>query len=141
VSYTVKAHLDIDVTPDVAFDTLADHDSWPAWMPPSFKPVGRSLGTLHVGATVKVRLGGFVPAALPIVVVDRPHEIRWSGGNVLLRGDHRFLFEARGSGTRVTSSEEWSGPLAWMLKSVIERGAARVGRAQLQGIEKGALRR
>ena len=141
MSFTVTAHLDIDVSPEVAFDTLADHGSWGAWMPSSFKPFGRTLGTLRVGETVKVRLGGVLPAALPIRVVDRPREICWSGGSRLLRGEHRFLFEARGSGTRVTSSEEWSGPLAWLLKPVIERGASRVGRAQLRGIAKGASSR
>jgi hypothetical protein len=139
VPYTVTEHLDLDVSPEVAFDTLADHDSWPAWMPSSFKPVGRPLGILRVGVAPKVRINGLpVATVLHVDVVDRPREITWSGGNAVLHGRHSFLFEAREGGARVTSSETWTGALAWLLKPVLRRGAARVGRAQLEGIAKGA---
>jgi len=142
MAYTVEEHLDIDVEQATAFDTLADHDSWPHWMPRSFRPVGPSVGTLRVGATPRVRISGLPFATpLPVIVVERPREITWSGGGVLLRGEHTFRFEAHGAGTRVTSSETWSGLLAWLLKPVLRRGAARVGRAQLAGISKGAMAR
>jgi hypothetical protein len=139
VPYTVTEHLDLDVSPEVAFDTLADHDSWPAWMPSSFKPVGRSLGTLRVGVAPRVRISGLPMAtSLRVVVVERPREITWAGGNVGVHARHSFFFEARGNGTRVTSSETWSGSLAWLLKPLLRRGAARVGHEQLAGIAKGA---
>jgi hypothetical protein len=142
VPYIVKAHLDMDVSPEVAFDTLADHDSWREWMPSSFLPVGPSLGTLRVGACPRVRINGLPFATpLPVTVVDRPREITWAGGSAALRGVHTFVFDAIDGGTRVTSSETWSGWLAALLKPVLRRGAARVGRAQLAGIEKGAMAR
>ena len=102
-------------------------------MPASFAPVGPSVGTLRVGVEPRVRING-----LPF---DRPREITWSGGSASLRGEHTFLFEARPGGTRVTSIETWSGWLAWLLKPVLARGAVKVGRAQLEGIKKGATAR
>jgi hypothetical protein len=140
--YTVKEHLDVEVSPAVAFDTLADHDSWPEWMPSSFLPVGPSLGTLRVGLIPRVRINGLpFTTPLSVTVVDRPREITWAGGSASLKGVHTFLFEARGEGTRVTSSETWSGWLAWLLMPVLRSGAGRVGRAQLAGIKKGATAR
>lgn len=138
--YTVQSHLDIAVSPEIAFDTLADHGSWPAWMPRSFAPVGPSLGTLRVGMAPRVRING-LPFATPlfVTVVDRPRAITWSGGSAALRGEHTFRFEPHEGGTRVTSVEVWSGWVAWVLSPVLRRGALRVGRAQLRGIEKGAL--
>ncbi len=140
--YTIEVHLDIDVDPEVAFDTLADHDSWPEWMPKSFRPVGPSLGTLRVGAKPKVHISGAPFATpLPVTVCDRPREITWCGGSPSLRGAHTFRFEPRDGGTRVTSSETWSGWLAWVLWPMLRPGAAKVGREQLAGIKKGALAR
>jgi len=140
--FTVEVHLDMEVSPEVAFDTLADHDSWPQWMPRVFLPVGPSLGTLRVGSVPKVRINHLpFPTPLPVKVLDRPREITWSGGSALLRGEHSFFFEAKDGGTRVTSSEKWSGPMAWMLYPILRVGAARVGLAQLRGIRKGAMKR
>jgi hypothetical protein len=140
--YTITEHLDMDVSPEVAFDTLADHDSWREWMPSSFLPVGPSLGTLRVGLAPGVRIDGLpFTTPLPVTVVDRPREITWAGGNSSLRGEHTFLFEARDGGARVTSIETWSGWLAWLLWPVLRPGAVRVGRAQLAGIRNGATTR
>jgi Polyketide cyclase / dehydrase and lipid transport len=140
--YTVTEHLDVDVSPAVAFDTLTDHDSWPEWMPSSFLPVGPSLGTLRVGLIPRVRING-LPFATPIevTVVDRPREITWTGGSASLRAVHTFLFAARDNGTRVTSTETWSGWLAWLLMPALRPGAGRVARTQLAGIKKGAMAR
>jgi hypothetical protein len=142
LAYTITKHLDVDVPPDVAFDTLADHDSWPEWMPPSFKPVGPSLGTLREGIAPRVRIAGApFDTALSVKVVERPRRILWAGGTPSLAGSHEFTFEATASGTRVTSIETWSGWLAWFLFPMLYPGAHRVGRAQLLGIQKGASAR
>ncbi len=140
--YTIELHLDVEVDPATAFDTLADHDSWPEWMPKSFLPVGPSVGRLRVGVVPTVRINGlpFV-TPLPVTIVDRPREITWAGGSASLRGAHTFRFEAKDGGARVTSSETWSGWLAWVLWPVLRPGAVKVGREQLAGIRKGALAR
>ena len=141
--YTIEEVLDIDVGPEVAFDALVDHDSWPLWMPAEFLPVGPSVGTLRVGAKAKIRIDRLPFAStLRVTVVDRPREITWSGGRRgTLYAEHRFLFAAKGAGTRVTSLETWSGWLSVLLKPILYPGAVRVGRAQLAGIRKGAIER
>lgn len=142
MSFTVTEQLEVEVDAEIAFDTLADHGSWREWMPGSFRPVGESLGTLEVGAAPRVRIEGLPFATpLPVVVFDRPREITWEGGPSWLHGRHTFLFEATASGVRITSRETWSGPIAALLEPILRRGAARVGRAQLAGIRKGALAR
>src|SRR4051812_4330621 len=102
-----EASLDLEVSPTVAFDTLTDHSLWPTWMPRSFLPVGASPGVLAVGQTVAVRISGMpVASTLHIDHVDRPTQVGWSGGvRGLMFGDHRFIFEANGVGTRVRSVE------------------------------------
>jgi len=111
-------------------------------MPASFAPVGPSVGTLRVGLEPRVRINGLpFTTPLPVTVVDRPREITWAGGSPSLHGEHTFRFEARDGGTRVTSIETWSGWLAWLLWPVLRPGAVKVGRAQLAGIQKGAMAR
>jgi hypothetical protein len=142
MGYTVIEQLDVAVPPEVAFDTLADHDSWPQWMPRSFKPVGPSVGTLRPGLVPRVRISGApFDTPLGVEVVDRPREITWGGGNAALAGRHSFTFEAIDGGTRITSTETWTGWLAWLLFPIVFPGAHRVGRAQLRGIQKGASSR
>jgi hypothetical protein len=143
MGYTVEVELDVDVAPEIAFDTLADHDSWRAWMPRSFAPMGPSLGTLRAGMRPRVRIDR-LPVATPIAVtlVDRPRAIVWGGGSALLRAEHRFTFEARAEGgTKLRSSEKWSGLLARALSPLVKRAAARIGREQLEAIANEARRR
>ncbi len=140
--YTVEVTVDVDVEPEVAFDTLADHDAWGDWMPASFRPVGPNLGTLGVGMKVPVRIQPLPSTPIAVRVVDRPRELTWTGGSPGMRADHRFVFEAlKGGRTRVRSIETWSGPLARLFKPIVKRGAARVGRALIEGLRKGALAR
>jgi hypothetical protein len=141
--YTVEVSLELETSPEIAFDTLADHDAWPRWMPRSFKPVGPSVGTLEVGKAPRVRISGApVASVLHVQVVQRPRQITWAGGRAgVLWGEHTFFFEPAGAGVRVRSVETWSGWLAPLLKPILAPGAARVGKAQLAGIRRGALER
>jgi hypothetical protein len=135
--FLAEAERSIGAAPEVAFDRLADHASWGTWMPASFRPVGRSLGTLRRGDAIKVRIAGMpFPARLVVRVARRPEEIAWRGGvRGLLWAEHRFLFEpdAKG-GTRVRSVETWQGPLASLLRRAIQPRAERIGAAQLAGL-------
>lgn len=61
-----------------------------------------------------LRLGGLVPAPVPVRVIRRveERELRWVGGLPGFRGEHYFLFEPRGEGwTRMVHGEDFSGPL------------------------------
>lgn len=141
--YTIELSIDLEVTPEVAFDTLCDHDSWPSWMPSaSFRPVGQSMGLLHVGGEFRISIERMPASSARVTVVDRAREISWSGGfKGVLWADHAFFFEPLGKGTRVRSVETWSGVIAPLLKPLLKPGAHRVGKAQLAGLQQGALAR
>jgi hypothetical protein len=139
MSFVAEAERSYDVPPEVAFDRLANHGSWKEWMPPSFRPVGRSKGPLGEGDAIMVRIAGMpVVARLVISVSKRPREIAWRGGVPgLLWAEHRFLFEPRGDGTTVRSVETWHGALAPILRRAIQPKAERIGAEQLAGLERG----
>ncbi len=110
MSFVAEASILLDVSPEVAFDKLADHPSWVDWMPPTFRPAGASRGKLEAGSRFKAYIARLpFPTPIEVYVVDRAKEITWGGGSPLLAARHRFLFEAEGSGTRVRSVETWEG--------------------------------
>ena len=92
MSFVAKGFRRVSVTPEVAFDRLADFASWADWMPRSFRPVGSPTGALAVGRKIRVRIGG-LPGATTIEVSEtrRPAEIAWQGGvrGVLFAGKAR----------------------------------------------------
>lgn len=141
VSFLAETSLDIPVSPEIAFDALADHAGWAAWMPRTFAPVGPTPGTLRAGDRFRVRIA-HAPVASPLVVsvVDRPREIAWRGGpRGVLAAEHRFLFEPNGEGgTRVRSVERWDGVLAPLLRPIVQRLAERIGAQQLAGLARAA---
>jgi len=144
MSYVARASRLVPVSVDVAFDTLVDHNSWPRWMPASFRSVGKGQGKLTVGAQRKVKvLGSPFPSPIRVEVVDRAREVTWGGGIPgLVKGRHRFLFEPKGdSSVEVSSVETWSGALAALLRPVLQPLAERVGREQLDALEREALGR
>jgi hypothetical protein len=138
VPFLAEATLDIAQPPEVVFDKLADHDGWPAWMPASFAPTGRSLGVLKVGHRPRVRIAG-APLASPIEIsiVERPTQLAWKGAaGKWLFAEHRFTFEAIRSGTRVCSIETWDGHLAQLARPAIRRVAERVALEMLEALSR-----
>jgi hypothetical protein len=138
MSFVAEASITLPVPPDVAFDALLDHPSWKKWMPRSFVPASDLGRPLRQGDVIRVRVAGApVASRIDVVVVDRPHEITWSGGiRGVLHGRHRFLFEPHEGGTRVRSAETWSGVLAAVVKPALKRAASKVGMQQLRALEK-----
>jgi|HubBroStandDraft_1064217.scaffolds.fasta_scaffold239493_2 hypothetical protein len=137
MSFVARGSRRVSVTPEVAFDRLADFASWAEWMPRSFRPTGSPTGELTVGRRIRVRIGG-MPNATTIEVSEkrRPAEIAWRGGvRGVLFADHHFLFEPDGrGGTLVTSLETWSGALAPFTRLFIQPMAARIGGQQLEAL-------
>jgi hypothetical protein len=137
MSFVAKGTRRLPVSPEVAFDRLADLGSWSSWMPSSFRPVGRAAGTLRLGLRFKVKIAG-VPVASPIEVTEvrRPKELAWSGGLPgVLWANHQFFFEADGpDATTVVSHETWSGLLAPFVQRILQPRAERVGGQQLEAL-------
>jgi polyketide cyclase/dehydrase/lipid transport protein len=139
MSFVARAELRIAVPREAAFDRLADLSSWRAWMPRSFRLVGRAKGPLASGDRLRVRIAGApVATTLEVSVARRPDEIAWRGGSRrVLWAEHRFLFEADGAnGTLVRSVETWQGALALLLRRFVQPRAERVGADQLAGLAK-----
>jgi hypothetical protein len=137
MSFVARGTRRLPVTPEVAFDRLADFASWPGWMPSSFRPAGKTAGTLRLGQRVSVRIAG-VPVASRIEVTElrRPKELAWSGGVPgVLWANHQFFFEADGpDGTLVVSHETWSGLLAPFVRRFVQPQAERIGGQQLEAL-------
>jgi len=138
MSFVAEASVLLDVSPEVAFDKLADHPSWSTWMPRTFRPSGSSRGKLRAGDKLRVHIARMpFPTPIEVYVVERAKEITWGGGiAAVITARHRFLFEAEGSGTRVRSVETWQGPLDRVLRRVIKPLAERIGRDQLGALER-----
>src|SRR5260221_13108809 len=78
MAFVAEAFVSLDVSPEVAFDTLADHPSWKDWMPRSFAPISKADGPLRAGTKIKMRVAG-TPATIEVTIVDRAKEIQWCG--------------------------------------------------------------
>lgn len=137
--FVSRAERVISVTPERAFDRLADLASWTSWMPKTFRVVGRNLTkSLRAGDTFAVKIAHMpVASKLKVSTSDRPRELTWRGGlRGVLAAEHRFLFdpESDGTKTRVRSVETWSGALAGLLRRVIDPVASKVGGQQIEAL-------
>jgi hypothetical protein len=137
MSFTARGSRRMPVAPEIAFDRLADLASWPAWMPSSFRPAGKTAGTMRLGQKIRVRIAG-VPVASQIEVTEvrRPKELAWSGGIPgVLWANHQFFFEPDGpNATVVVSHETWSGVLARFVQRLVQPQAERIGGQQLEAL-------
>lgn len=139
--FVAESSRSIAAPPEAVFDKLADVHSWRAWMPRSFRPLGRARGPLRVGGSARVRIAGAAPAKLVITTLARPREITWCGGIPgLVRAEHRFLFEPDGTGTLARSVETWSGPLAALTRPALRLLAERIGAQQLEALARAVER-
>jgi hypothetical protein len=139
MGFVAEASVEVPKPPGELFDRLADHSSWAAWMPATFRPVGRTLGELRPGDKPRVKIAGAPGVTtLHVTVVDRAREITWTGGlRGVLWAEHRFLFEPTHDGTRVRSVETWKGALAPFVRPIVKRLAEKAAGQQLAGLAKG----
>jgi hypothetical protein len=131
------AQLDLDVPPEVAFDTLADYPTWKDWMPRSFVVASPADTPHHLGKRFAIKVAGLpFASSIQVTAMERPRVLAWSGGmRGVLRGHHEFRFESNGKGgTTVHSREKWSGVLAPLLRPGLKPAAEKIGREQLAGL-------
>jgi hypothetical protein len=140
--FSIQTSRVLTVAAPVAFDRLADQESWRRWMPRSFRPVGAPVGRLREGETYRVRVSGLPAVSIRVTVVRRSQEIAWTGG---VRGvffaAHHFYFEPRGEAeVEVRSVETWSGVLATALQGRMKEKAEEVLRDQLAALAESLVR-
>ncbi|MSP62385.1 MAG: SRPBCC domain-containing protein [Myxococcales bacterium] len=117
MSQAIHHAIDIDASLDAVWRVFTDLSTWPRWFPHAVAaqalhdaPWYRRGGGVEVELTVPV-LGSMV-LRLDIEEADPRHKVRWVGKAWGVRGDHSYTFEDRGAWTRVTSHEQFGGPLA-----------------------------
>jgi hypothetical protein len=118
---TVKAEIEIDATPEKAFDILTALEKYPEWNP--FTPSIES--TLEIGAAVsmRVRLGSGAKPSRQVEYVtanERPRKLCWGADipfRFLIRADRcQTLVPIGGGRTRYVCSDVISG---WLTPLVI----------------------
>jgi hypothetical protein len=120
----INAWIDIDATPDEAWEVLVDFKSWESWN--SFIPLVE--GNLKVGERMRIMV---VPPDSkpmkfkPIVYEVIPQEkILWGGSflKIIYRGDHAFLLESLQNGkTRFRQIERFRGPIVLFMGNMIKK--------------------
>ncbi len=112
-SIVVREAALIQAPVDRVWDVFSRLDGWSQWDP--------GLSGLHFvrGAPWKrgsvaefhvQRLGGRSLVRAEIIESDPPRKILWLGNRCGIYGQHSFVFEPEGEGTRATTAVVFSGP-------------------------------
>jgi hypothetical protein len=129
----LHTEIEIDASPERVWSILTAFGDYAAW-----NPFIRSVeGELTEGARLRVRLqppgSKGITLSPRVQAVRAMRELRWRGRVLLpgiFTGEHRFLLEPRGGGTRFVQSEQFSGVLVPLLKKQLD-GATREGFHQM----------
>ncbi|MBS2030823.1 MAG: SRPBCC family protein [Deltaproteobacteria bacterium] len=137
MSFVAEVQKVVQIPPAACFARLADFPSWTRWMPASFRPVDGPNRPLALGDALRVHIRG-VPGKtrLHIATFEPGRTLAWRGGvGGVLQALHAFRFEPEGQGTRIISSELWSGVLArGPIAKQVRRDAERVGHEQVDAL-------
>ena len=115
----IQTEIEIDASPDVVWSHLTSFEKYPDWNP----FITSAEGKAELGARLSVTIfppGGKAMGFKPKVLVAEPgRELRWLGRFLLpgiFDGEHRFLLESHGDGTKLIQAEKFRGllvPLMW----------------------------
>lgn len=134
----LRTEIEIDATPESAWDILMDFGAYPDWNPFIISLTGEP----RVGARLEAHMqppGGRAMTFRPTVTVIEPaHRFEWLGKlgiSGLFDGRHRFEIEATPGGTRLTQSEDFTGILVPLLSKSLDRGTSRGFEAMNQALK------
>ncbi len=105
--------------PQRVWAVFEDLPAWPKWNPVTPSARWLTEGQWRRGArmAITLRLRNKRMTFRPEVVAVEPnHRVTWVGRGFGVTGRHSFTFEAEGSGTRVTTTETFSGPLLFLYR-------------------------
>jgi hypothetical protein len=124
----LKTFVELNAPPERVWRTLTAFAAFPLWNP----FIREASGELKEGARlrVKLELHGSRPWVFrPTLLRFEPNrELRWLGRlfiGGLFDGEHRFLLEPKGGGTRLVQAETFSGWLLPLLWPSLEQGTRR----------------
>jgi uncharacterized protein YndB with AHSA1/START domain len=110
--------IDIAAPAEVVWEVLTDFAGWPQWNP-EVKSMSWD-GPLAPGSMFRWKAGpGTIVSTLE--EVDRPRYVRWRGRTMSIAAIHEWRLEDRDGGTHVETNESFSGLLARLLRSSLQR--------------------
>ena len=135
---TFGGSIHIDADPETVFAVIADIGTWPEWN--SDVRSATVEGPIAVGTVFRWKAG---PSSLTstLRVVDRPHEIAWTGKTMGIDAVHVFRFEATDGGTLARSDESWDGLLPRVLKGYSKKSLEKAITGVLADLKAEAERR
>ena len=115
----VEESVEIAAPLDMVWRFFLNFVKWPEWNPVCLGVKSLVQGTsFGLGWRFELRLkcGPLKLTLRPTILENTtPQVIRWLGGWLGVHGMHWFIFEKTETGTRVTSYEEFTGPLRWLM--------------------------
>jgi dehydrogenase/reductase SDR family member 12 len=138
----ITEQLDAPVTPEVAFDSLADFTTTADWDPGIVAAKRLDDGPIGLGSRFEVRskVGlATVPLVYEITRYERPGRLVLTTTGTFHRGEDDVRFEARAEGgTEVTWGAMFAlrGPIGRLIDPVLAVGFRRVGKAAIAGLER-----
>ena len=134
----MTADIDVNASPEAVWDTLADLDSWPRWLPGV-----RSMtthGPFAAGSTFEWRAGpGTIKSE--IVTAERPSGAAWKGRTLGIDAVHAWTIERIGPTTRLRTEESWAGLLPRLLRQTLQKSLQKSTDEGLPAIKSEAERR
>ena len=121
----LHAEIEIEATPDRAWEVLTDFATYHDWNPFIVQAAGQPAAGTRL--ELHMRLSGRRPTTIrpEVLEADPAHRLRWLGRLLvpgLFDGEHTFTLEPAGPGrTRLTQQEEFRGLLAPLVLKLIAK--------------------
>lgn len=123
VRYRVARTADIAAPARAVWDQILAVRTWPEWKPFISRTVLRGPD-LSLGSRFRMHIRVKGPFAVPVSVRVcnwvPPRRIAWTGGIPgVTMSVHSFLLEEKNGQTRLTSLEEFTGALVWLMLRLV----------------------
>lgn len=127
----------VDASPETVWRVLTDFDDYREWNP-FMRVVGRANEGAHLDVEIRPPRRRTMRFRPTVTHAEYGRELRWTGHLLtpgLYDGEHRFVVEPDGEGTRFVQSERFGGVLAsvvnrWMgMGESVETGFDAMNRA------------
>jgi hypothetical protein len=114
----IETVIHISAAPERVWEVLTDPDVHVASNPSMRMIEGRFAPDERLRLVAILPSGGEMTVHPTVLVADTERELRWRGRLALPRlfdGEHYFLLEPEGDGTRLTHGETFHGVLLWFV--------------------------
>ena len=120
MTISVEYSLEVQAKAEKLWDILTDVDSWPSWQGTPFVKLS-TPGSIMEGSTFVAKLGG-LKWNLAVTKAERPRKIVWVGRRLGLKGIHEWEFNEAGGKTRVTTRENMTGWMLFLIYPIAKKG-------------------